>query len=375
MSERLHFSPPAPAPWPMVPPADAGVDAERLHAAVDFARRHETPWSRDLASVIGNAYFEPPPWNQILGPVRPRGAPNGLVARHGRLLARWGDTRQVDMTFSVAKSYLSLLAGVAFDRGLLPDPHERVGARVTDGGFESKQNRAITWHHLLQQTSEWEGTLWDKPDLIDRNRDLAAEGKPGAVKGTHRPLREPGTYWEYNDVRVNRLSLSLLRLFRKPLPRVFAEAVMRPIGASDSWEWHGYRNSVVEIDGVSMESVSGGGHWGGGVFMHAEDQARIGLLMLARGVWAGRRILSGRWIDLSTAPSDINPSYGYLWWLNTGRDRYASASADSVFASGAGGNCIWIDPTTGIVAVLRWIDPAAIDGFIARVMSALGSRP
>jgi CubicO group peptidase (beta-lactamase class C family) len=355
----------------MVPAEAAGFDAARIEAAVAFARDHETLWSRDLASVIGNAYFEPPPWNEILGPVRPRGAPNGLISRHGRLVARWGDTRQVDMTFSVAKSYLGLLAGIAYDRGLLPDPRERVGLRIKDGGFESEQNSAITWHHLLQQTSEWEGTLWDKPDLVDRNRNLETEGKPGNTKGTPRALRKPGAHWEYNDVRVNRLSLSLLRLFAEPLPRVFAQAVMRPIGASSSWEWHGYRNSTVEIGGVPMESVSGGSHWGGGVFIHAEDQARIGLLMLARGLWAGRRILSERWIDLSTTPCEINPSYGYLWWLNGGRRRYASASPESIFASGAGGNSTWIDPTTGIVAVLRWIDPLAMDGFISRVTTAL----
>ena len=355
----------------MVPAEAEGFDPARLGAAVAFAREHETPWSRDLAKVMASAYFEPPPWNEILGPVRPRGAPNGLITRHGRLVARWGDTQQVDMTFSVAKSYLSLLAGIAFDRGLLPDPQERVGLRVKDGGFDSEHNRAITWQHLLQQTSEWQGSLWDKPDLVDRNRDLLTEGKPGNAKGTHRPLRHPGAYWEYNDVRVNRLSLALLRLFREPLPQVFAEAVMNPIGASSGWEWHGYRNSRVEIGGVSVESVSGGGHWGGGVFMHAEDQARIGLMMLARGAWAERRLVSERWIELSTAPCDINPSYGFLWWLNTGRKHFPGASAESVFASGAGANVTWIDPATGIVAVLRWIDAEARDGFMSRVMAAL----
>ncbi len=356
-----------------MPPEAEGFDAARLDAAVRFARERETPWSRDLAAVIAGSYFEPPPWNEIIGPVRPRGAPNGLITRHGRLVARWGDTRQVDMTFSVTKSYLSLLAGIAYDRGLLRDPQERVGLTIKDDGFESEHNAAITWEHLLQQTSEWQGSLWDKPDLVDRNRDLLLEGKPGSIKGTYRPLHRPGTYWEYNDVRVNRLSLALLRLFREPLPRVFADAVMGPIGASGTWEWHGYRNSRVEIGGVSMESVSGGGHWGGGVFMHAEDQARIGVVVLSRGEWDGERIVSDRWIELSTGPCTINPSYGYLWWLNTGRKLFPSASPESLFASGAGGNSTWIDPSTGIVAVMRWIDPEARDGFISRVMAALKS--
>lgn len=373
MTAIIAFPVADPVPWLPVSPAEAGFDARRLDDAVSFAVAHETPWSRDLASVIGNAYFEPPPWNEILGPVAPRGAPNGLVTRHGKLVARWGDTRQVDMTFSVAKSYLSLLAGVAYDRGLLADPQERVGLRVADGGFDPPHNDKITWQHLLQQTSEWEGTLWDKPDLVDRNRDLAAEGSAHSKKGTHRPLQEPGTYWEYNDVRVNRLSLSLLRLFRRPLPEVFAEAIMRPIGASTAWRWQGYRNSTVEIDGTPMVSVPGGSHWGGGVSIHAEDQARLGLLMLGHGAWNGRRVLSSEWIDRATTPSAINPSYGYFWWLNTDRRRYSQASPESVFASGAGGNCTWIDPESGIVAVMRWMDPTAMNVFIGHVMAAVAT--
>ena len=373
MTAAIAFPLAHPAPWPSAAAAELGFDARRLDDALSFAAAHETPWSRDLAEVISTSFFEPPPWNEILGPVRPRGAPNGLVTRHGRLVARWGDTRQVDLTFSIAKSYLALLAGIAHDHGLLPDPRERVGLRVDDGGFASPHNSEITWEHFLQQTSEWEGTLWDKPDLVDRNRDLTVEGTNRSRKGTHRDLQKPGAYWEYNDVRVNRLSLSLLRLFHRPLPEIFAEAIMRPIGASTDWRWQGYRNSTVEIDGKPMVSVPGGTHWGGGVSIHAEDQARLGLLMLNRGAWDGRRVVSSGWIERATTPAAINPSYGYLWWLNTGRKRYPNASPQSLFASGAGGNCTWIDPQSGIVAVMRWMDPAAMNEFIGRVMAALTS--
>jgi len=174
-------------------------------------------------------------------------------------------------------------------------------------------------------------------------------------------------------VRVNRLSLALLRLWRRPLPEVFRELVMDPIGASDTWEWHGYRNSWVEIDGRRMQSVSGGSHWGGGIFIHARDQARIGLMLLRGGVWEGRRILSEDWIARMLVPCSIYPQYGYLWWLNTGRAMYPSASERSYSASGAGGNLTWIDPDNDLVAVMRWIDPAARDGFMQRVMQAIRS--
>jgi CubicO group peptidase (beta-lactamase class C family) len=335
---------------------------------IRYALAHETPWPRDLRAHLEAGFFEAPPYNEILGPVRPRGGPNGLVLRGGAVVARWGDTGQADFTFSVAKSYLSLLAGVAVADGLIADIDDPVRRTVDDGGFDGPHNGAITWRHLLQQTSEWEGTLFGKSDIVDRNRSLAMEGK--GRKGDARPLRPPGTFWEYNDVRVNRLALALLRVFRRPLPEVFAERIMRPIGASDDWSWHGYRTSMVEIDGRWICSVSGGSHWGGGVAMHAEDQARIGLLMLHRGVWQGRRLLPESWIAESLRPCALHSNYGLLWWLNTGRARYPAASEASFFASGAGGNIIWIDPTNDLVGVMRWMDPASVNGFIGLVMEA-----
>ena len=363
------FPPPQPALWPRSAPEDAGLDADRLAAAVRHAGCHETPWLYDLARMVASDFAERPPWNACLGPVRRRGPPNGLVLRRGRIVAEWGDATRVDMTFSVAKSYLAILAGLAWDRGLIADPHEPVRGRVDDGGFDPPHNDAITWHHLLQQTSEWEGVLWDKPDLVDRNRAVA--GRPSAAaKGSRRELAPPGGFWEYNDVRVNRLALALLRLWRRPLPEVFRELVMAPIGASADWEWHGYRNSWVEIDGRWMQSVSGGGHWGGGVFIHARDQARIGLLLRHRGIWGGRRVLSEAWIDRMLGPCPRFPQYGYLVWLNTARRLYPSASETSFFARGAGGNLTWIDPENDLVAVLRWTDPAATDRFIGLVTAA-----
>ena len=366
----MTYFPPADPLWNTADPKTVGLDPAKIAAAAGHAGEHETKWSRDLAHMVATDFGEEPPWNEALGPVRPRGGPNGLIARHGQIVASWGDIRQVDLTFSVAKSYLSILAGIAHDRGMIRDLDEPVRRTVGDGGFDPPHNDAITWRHLLQQTSEWEGTLWDKPDLIDRHRPMAGRPATGK-KGTHRDLQTPGGYWEYNDVRVNRLSLCLLRLWRRPLPEVFRELVMDPIGASHSWEWHGYRNSYVEVDGKQMQSVSGGSHWGGGIFIDALDQARVGLLMLRGGEWDGRRILSEKWVETMRVPCALYPSYGLLWWLNTGKALYPSAPEGSYFASGAGGNLTWIDPSLDIVAVLRWIDRAATDGFIRLVVEAV----
>ena len=356
--------------WESGVPAELGFDAERLAGAVAFAAASETPWSRDLAEQIGQGEFEPPPWNQVLGPVWPRGGPAGLILRGGRIAGQWGDPDRADLTFSVAKSYLAVLAGVALRDGLIRDLDDPAGGYALDDDFKATQNQSITWRHLLQQTSEWEGTLWDKPDLVDRYRELGGGGG-GARKGQHRDLQPPGAYWEYNDVRVNRLSLSLLQVFRRPLADVLRDEVAGPIGCSEDWGWHAYRNAHFEIDGTVMPSVPGGTHWGGGLRIAARDQARLGLLIQRRGVWKGRQILPESYMDALFTPCPLKPDYGLLWWLNTGRALYPGAPEGSVFAMGAGGNHIWVEAAHDLTVVTRWLDDAKASDFMAAVMAAL----
>ena len=358
--------------WQTIDASDAGMDAEKLDDAVAFAESAETPWPTDLSKGLNveTGTNEPPPWNKVLGPTKDRGGPSGLILRGGKIVAQWGDPGRVDMTFSIAKSYLSILTGVAVARGLIRDVDDPVRDYALDDGFDSPQNRDITWRHLLHQTSEWEGTLWDKPDLVDRNRQVGV-GSDNSRKGTHRDLQAPGSFWEYNDVRVNRLSLSLLQIFRRPLPEVLREAIMDPIGASDTWEWHAYSNAYFDIDGESMPSVPGGSHWGGGIFISSTDHARVGLLMARGGRWNGQQLLPESWIKSSLIPCPMNPEYGYLWWLNTAGAHYDRAPASSFFAIGAGQSTIWIDPGVDVVMVARWTDAAKVNALIGGMMDAL----
>ncbi|HJQ61141.1 MAG TPA: serine hydrolase [Vineibacter sp.] len=366
-----------PTPLPRVAPRAAGMDADRLVAAVAYAVAHESACPRSMRLPDGRFAMtadsgERPPDNAILGPVTPRGAPAGLILRGGRIVTDWGNPDRPDMTFSVAKSFLALLAGLAVGDGLIRDLNHRVADTAPDDGFSGAQNRDITWLQLLQQTSEWEGTLFDKPDMIDRNRQVGvAAATSAARKGTFRALQKPGAYWEYNDVRVNRLSLSLLQLFREELPSVLKHRLMEPIGASTSWRWDGYRNATVDVAGKTLLSVPGGGHWGGGIVISASDLARLGLLVAADGVWQGRRLLPEGWCAELRRPCAIAPFYGLMWWLNTGRRQYPAAPESSVFALGWGSHIVWIDPDHDLVAVLRWIDRAHVNGVIERVLASL----
>jgi len=170
VQDARYFPLPDGVPWEVVPPGAVGFDPTKLEPVVAAVSRSETSWPIEIRPYLEAGFFEPPPFNELLGPTEPRGRPNGLLSRGGRIVARWGDTRRVDMTFSVAKSYLSLIAGLAVMDGLIRDLDEPVGSTVKDGGFDGDHDGQITWQHFLQQTSEWEGTLWGKPDQIDRNR-------------------------------------------------------------------------------------------------------------------------------------------------------------------------------------------------------------
>lgn len=338
------------------------MDSALLKQAIDYAKAHLTSLSED-PGVWLRERFAHVPYQDIVGPTKPRGGVNGIVLKHGYIVAEWGDTRRVDMTFSVTKSYLSTVAGLAWDDGLIQDLNDPIGRYVRDGTFSSPHNAPITWHNLLQQTSEWEGTLWGKPDIADRR------------KGVDRELRAPGTFWEYNDVRVNLMAYSLLQLWRRPLPRVLKERIMDPIGASTTWRWYGYRTSWTEIDGLKIQSVAGGGHWGGGMFISTRDHARFGLLMLRDGVWGNRRLLSSEWIRRATTPSDVEPDYGYMWWLNTGRKFFPAAPESAFFAVGAGAtNVIYVDRAHDLVTVTRWIDGTEhVNEFLRLVLAADGN--
>jgi CubicO group peptidase (beta-lactamase class C family) len=243
----------------------------------------------------------------------------------------------------------------------------RSGATLIDP-FDTPHNRTITWDNLLRQTSDWEGTLWGKPEWADR-----PTGEP--AEWATRPRKAPGSAYEYNDVRVNVLALAATNVWRRPLPQVLAEYVMDPIGASHTWRWYGYDDSWVLLDGVPVQSVSGGGHWGGGMFISARDQARFGYLTLRRGRWRDRQILSEAWVRMALTPTPAQPTYGFMnWFLNTDRKLWPSAPASAFAHLGNGTNLVYVDPEHDLVVVARWIENGAVDEFLKRVLAAVEER-
>lgn len=358
--------------WQHREPGQLGLDPAALGSAVAFAQANENKAPRDQAIAQAQSFGANEPYDAIIGPMRERGPMSGVVIYKGSVAAEWGDTSAVEMTHSVTKTFLSTVVGLAWRDGLIRDVNDRARAYMPPfvDLFEAPHNQPITWDHLLRQSSDWQGTLWGKPDWADR-----PEGKP--AEWSNRKLNAPGERYKYNDVRVNVLALAALHVWRRPLPDVLREEVMNPIGASSTWRWFGYDNSWVEVDGQKVQSVSGGGHWGGGMFISAMDMARFGYLFLRGGSWKDRQIVPEKWIAMARTPGPANREYGYAnWFLNTARKPLPSAPESSVTFRGNGQNIIYLDWDNDLVVVVRWIaNGPALDEFIGKVLAALPARP
>ena len=340
---------PPPGEWATIDPAAAGMDPDTLAAAIDLARERAVVEPTSLAQAIYDSFAPREPDFRILGPTKPREGASGMVVRRGKIVAEFGDVKRVDMTFSVVKSYLSTMAALAVRDGLIASVDDPVRLLVRDGSFDSTHNAGITWRHLLNQTSDWQGTLWGVPDWADRPEGDDPEQWP------NRELHEPGSYYKYNDVRVNLLAYALLQVWREPLPALLKREVMDPVGASPTWRWHGYENSWVTLDGLKMQSVSGGGHFGGGMFISTRDHARFGLLFLCNGRWGDEQIVPAEWIEALREPTPVRRDYGFMWWLNTDRERIPGAPASAFWGAGFGGNYVYVDQENDLLIVLRWI--------------------
>ena len=349
--------------WEQRTPKSLGFSNEKIEEAIQFAVENENSVDRNLKNAIISAFGYEPGF-EIKGPTKPRKGPNGLIIKDGYIIGKWGDVSRVDMTFSVTKSYLSTVAGLAYQKGLL-SLDEKLKDYIKDGKFSSEHNKKITWHHLLNQSSQWKGNLFGTFDWADRPpRNLSVkELKVQEIPG-------PGEAYKYNDVRVNLLSFSLLNVFQESLPEVLKKEIMDPIGASTSWSWYGYEKSKILLNGAIISSVSGGGHFGGGMFINSLDHARFGLLFLRNGKWKNELLLNPEWIKLVQQPSENNESYGYMWWLNKGKRKWKGLSENIYYGAGFGGNFIVIIPNHNLVVVVRWIDSSKIGDFIKKVVDS-----
>jgi CubicO group peptidase (beta-lactamase class C family) len=132
------------ADWQIKKPEELKMSKKWLDSAITFALNNENKVERDLRIANMKSYSREPGY-KIIGPMKERGGPAGLVIKNGFIVAQWGDVNRVDMTFSATKSYLSTIAGLAIDQGLIKNVSDKVNQYVWDENFEGEHNAKITW--------------------------------------------------------------------------------------------------------------------------------------------------------------------------------------------------------------------------------------
>jgi CubicO group peptidase (beta-lactamase class C family) len=240
---------------------------------------------------------------------------------------------------SAQKSVTALLVGAAVAEGAL-SIDDTVTSALGDGWSNGSvgDEAGITIRHLLTMTSG-----------LDENLEHDAA---------------PGTVWLYNTNAYHRLELVLESKTGETLQDFTREALFDPIGAGPS-AW-AKRVAMKDAKGVPVSALE----------MTARDMARVGLLVMTRGAWNGQQVLPAAWIDTAVTPSQpLNPSYGFLFWLN-GQASYLlppkaphtgtlmpHAPPDVAAALGAKDQKIYASPSTKLVVTRQGSD--AGDGGLA----------
>jgi CubicO group peptidase (beta-lactamase class C family) len=281
-----------------------------------------------------------------------------VVARHGRLIFEkyfagydepWGydDKRyEFDATMkhdmrSVSKSVVSLLTGIAIDRGLIEGLDASVLQFFPEMASAATEGwTAIKLRDLLTMSS---GIAWDEArawtDPKNDEPHLGSETDPIRYIFSKAIVAAPGTQWNYNGGGVDLLGAIIARQSGKPLDVFAREALFTPLGIAD-FEWQTYPNGKVSA--------------AAGLRLRPRDATKIGQLMLNRGVWQGAQIVPADWIEQSTKPRFQAIGYfgglffyGRFWWL--GRTLSGEREVPWSSAMGLGGQRIFIVPGLDIV--------------------------
>ena len=220
------------------------------------------------------------------------GADACMVIRRGKIVQEIYSARYrvPMMAMSSTKSITGILVGMLIDDGKIRSIDEPVCAYISEWcqGWKGK----VTLRHLLAMTS-------GLPRMYEEGVSSTNHKNEFVIK---LPLAaEPGTKWAYSNEGVQLLSPILDKAAGEPIQDYARKRLFEPLGM---------RETRLHLDAqqhawtyADMETS-------------ARDFARIGLLMLNKGVWQGRRIVSARWIEQSTERSqNLNPGYGLLWWL------------------------------------------------------------
>ena len=338
--------PPADGSWQRATPAQAGMDADKLEAAIDYATEENG------LSVRVFRY--------------------GCLVGEDDLAAGNNDTRFE--SWSLGKSIVSLLFGRAMTDGVI-SPNDRVGSLLPEADAGHGRVRMVD---LLTMSSgvRWNGfrdyNIFTQTDRVGDWLTL--------------PIDHPsGTWFEYAQSAVAVIPEAIERASGQDAQAYLQKGILDKLGIeAGSWEWQRDQQDNVQ------------GFWG--ARMRTSDFARLGELMRRGGRWRGERLLSKEYVERALAPSRANPCYGWLIWTNnakpcigpriTNRDvvdsyGYPDTPRDMFVYSGLFGQIVAVFPSQGIVVARNGQDsPTTLAGatgwqieFFRRVLLSIVDEP
>ena len=252
-----------------------------------------------------------------------------IVIRNGHIvfedsLSGFGVTG-VHPMYSVTKSVVSTLVGIAFDLGYLESLDQRLvdffPERVIDNLDERKEN--ITLRHLLTMTPGYDWDEWTYPYYDERNYCTQALNSADPIQFLlNLPMiAEPGTHWCYSSGATILLGAIMEKVTGMDLIAFARKYLFTPLGIGELY--FGKSNGVVEAQG--------------GLYLTARDAARFGYLILNNGSWNGEQIVSSEWIANATSAKiditglrsyDYMDNYGYKWWISTEEGFFCALGLD-----------------------------------------------
>jgi CubicO group peptidase (beta-lactamase class C family) len=243
---------------------------------------------------------------------------------------------ELETSFSVAKSFLSTLVGIAIDQGLIADVDEPVTDYLPQLAARDPRFERITLRDLLTMSSglRYEESSFPWPWGDDTYTYYGVDLRKEALERTEIE-RAPGREWHYNNYNPLLLGLVLERATGKSVSDYMASELWQPLGAARDTTWN------LDSEGSGFEKMESG------LNATARDYARLGLLLLHGGSWKGERIVSRGWVRAATAAqiaSDYDNPYGYFWWVD-------GTHPGRFYAFGNYGQYIYVDPVADAVVV------------------------
>ena len=292
-----------------------------------------------------------------------------VVWQNGREIwsAEWNDYKKTDCThiMSATKSVVSLLVGIAIDKGLIGSVDDKVLSyfpdyRVCRG---EKTIYDVTIKHLLTMRAPYKGKgdPWTKV-CTSLNWTTASLNFLGGRSGIT-------DEFSYRTVCLHILSGILYNVTGMNTVEFANRYLFKPLGIAEHENY--FAKSVEEhkhftIDKAPKKNIwfadpQGIGTPGYGLCMSASDMAKIGQLCLQKGEWNGTRVVSEKWLNEMLSPRTIESgrfcgmTYGYLWWIVHNKPKVYAAIGNS-------GNIVYVAPDKkAVVAISAYFKPTVFD--------------